>query len=372
MTHVVVIGGGFSGVAAVKRLIKAGADISVTLIDQRETSDFLPLLPDIIGQKIEPQYAHFSLRNMCSKRGVEFVCGAVTRLDFDKRTVFVGEKAIAYDYLVLASGSETNFYGNDEIARKAYTLDNVDDAGKILQILKAGDYQEYVIVGGGYTGIEIATNLWAYFKKHDMQKHITIVQITDAILNNLPQLFREYAIDNLKQLGIEVKLKTSVDRYDDNTVSLSSGKVINQAALIWSAGVRTVEYIQELAVEKTPQGRLTIDEFLRLNERVFVVGDGAGSVGGNDPVRMGVQFSIMEGQRAAGNILRSIYGKALKRCKLVDLGYIIPMANGRSCGKVLGITVWGRLATFFHYFMCSYRSIGIKNKLGILRCVLRR
>ena len=137
--------------------------------------------------------------------------------------------------------------------------------------------------------------------------------------------------------------------------------------VFWTAGVKTSDFISKLNVEKTGQGRIKVDEFLRLKDGIFVVGDAAGFLYKKMPLRMAVQFSILQGRIAGANVINTILNKPLIKYNPKDLGYVIPMANNKSCSKILGLNLKGVFPTILHYFMCIYRSYGLYNKFGILK-----
>ncbi|MCM8797390.1 MAG: FAD-dependent oxidoreductase, partial [Candidatus Omnitrophica bacterium] len=280
--------------------------------------------------------------------------------------VFAKRRTLDYDYLLIASGSETNFYNNADIQRRALTLGSVDDVKRIRQTLNQGNFGNFIICGGGYTGIEIASNLRIYLNKLGKKGNIIIVEQAPAILGQLPQWMKDYVMINLKELKIEVYVNNVVGKTEGQRVILSGGMVFDKAMVIWAAGVRTAAFIQELKLEKNPQGRIRVDDYLRIDARCFAAGDAALFIYKGAPLRMAVQFAISQGECAALNIINSINGLPLRRFIPRDLGYIIPVANNRSCGTVLGADLKGRLPTLLHFVMCIYRSYGIKNRLGIL------
>ncbi|MFA5276024.1 MAG: FAD-dependent oxidoreductase, partial [Candidatus Omnitrophota bacterium] len=272
-----------------------------------------------------------------------------------------------YDYLIIASGSETNFYGNENLRQNAYKVDNLEDVAKLINVIKSKDFSTYFICGGGYTGIEVATNLSVFLKRlRKKNRRVIIVEHAPSILGPLPEWMKEYTLNNLKKLDIEVFLNNSVEKVERGSVFIYGGKIFEKALLIWAAGVKTAPFIQNMNTEKNPQGRIKVNSFLRLKHNCFVVGDAAYFSDKKSFLRMAVMFSIYEGRCAAENILRSIEGKEPKSYKPLDLGYVIPMANNKSCGVILGLKLKGFIPTVLHFVMCSYRSYGIRNKLGLL------
>jgi NADH dehydrogenase len=370
MNKVVIIGAGFAGLSAAKILSKHRKQIDVTIIDRSLEISFLPMLPDIIGRKISPEHLACELKDLSKKLGFKFLRDEIVLLDLNRKQVSTATKTLDYDFLLICSGSETNFYGNDQIRRQAYKLDDVHDAMKLREALDKGAFEYYIISGGGYTGIEAATNLRIYLNKRSLDKRIIIVERATSILGPLPQWMKNYVSDNLKKLKIEVLTGAAIDKVQERQIELAGGAVFENAMLIWTAGVKTADFIQTLKAEKNPQGRIVVDKYLRLNHDCFVAGDASYVAHDNSFLRMAVQFAIAQGEVAGRNIIRSMNGQGLEEYRPVDLGYIIPMANNRSCGIILGMSMRGIIPTMAHYCMCVYRSYSLKNKLGIIKNLL--
>jgi len=360
MKKIIIAGCGFAGISAFYKLssFKEKLDLDITLINDKGEAHFLPVLPDCLGRNINPNHLVFDLMSLGKKNSFNFIKDKVTSVDLASKTVRTRTLALEYDYLIIASGSETNFYGNNEVKKRAFKLDDASDAAALKKALDEKSYDSYLIAGAGYTGVEVATNLRVYLKKRNIDKRIILVERAPSILGPLPQWMKDYVLNNLKKLNIEVSLNSSIERVEES---------FDNSMLIWAAGVRTADFIQDLKTEKSTQGRLKVDEYLRVNDSCFAVGDAAYFAYKNNFLRMAVQFAIMEGRCSASNIIRSIKGKRLIKFKPLDLGLIIPMANNKACGKILGINIRGFLPVLAHYFMCIYRSYGWKNKLGFLK-----
>lgn len=363
---VLIIGGGFGGLSAAYRLAKSGRGLEITLIDKKTVSDFLPVMPDCLGRGINPESLSYRIEEAAKSYGFAFINKEVTSLNLDKKEVLVAGEALNYDYLIVACGSETNFYGNENIRQNAYKLDEVEDAKKIIEALGKGGFDNFIIGGGGYTGIEVATNLRIFLDRSGQESKITVIERAPSILGPLPQWMKDYVGINLQKLKVEVLVNSAIEKIEAGRVYAAQGKVFERAMVIWAAGVKTPAFIQNLNAEKNPQGRIKVDEFLRLNNNCFVAGDAAYFGQGNAFLRMAVQFAITQGDCAARNIVRSIKGSPLLKYKPVDFGYIVPMANNMSCGQVFGMNLKGFLPTTLHFLMCIYRSYGLKNKIGII------
>ncbi|MFA6281038.1 MAG: FAD-dependent oxidoreductase [Candidatus Omnitrophota bacterium] len=367
MQRAIIIGGGFAGLAASLKLAAHKNIFEVRLLDKKKWSDFLPSLPDSIGRGIEPESLTCNIESISKSKGFKFINEEVSGLDLDKRKVFTLKGSMEYDYLIIASGSETNFYGNENIREKAFCLDSASDAEIINKALKEKVFSNYVVSGGGYTGIEVATNLRLSLDKNKNKGKVFIVERASSILGPLPDWIKQYVLNNLAKLNIELLLNSSILRIDNGVVYFEGGKTLNDSFVVWAAGVRTASFIQNLKVEKNPQGRIRVDEYLRLNERCFIAGDAAYFKDKNTYLRMAVQFAITEGELAAENVINNTLGKKLKIYKPIDLGYIIPMANNRSCGVVLAMKIKGFIATVFHFIMCAYRLCGLRNKIEFIK-----
>ncbi len=363
---VLIIGGGFAGLSAAGVLSKYRDKLKVVVVDKSGQSDFLPMLPDVIGRRIPAKYLSGNIRDLSRKNGFEFIADEVIGLDLINKTARTVSRELKYDYVIIASGSETNFYGNTQIQSNAYKLDSASDAQKIYDAVAKNNYQSYLIGGGGYTGIEVATNLRAYLHKKGIKNRIIIIERASSILGLLPQWMKDYVSVNLRKLDIEVMVNSAIEKVEGSKIMLGGGVFFDNAMLIWAAGVKTAGFIQNLDVKKNPQGRIFTDEYLKVDDSCFVAGDTACVLHNSGILRMAVQFAIMQGERAAVNVLKSIQGKKLIKFCPVDLGYIIPMANNRSCGVVLGINLKGFIPTLFHYIMCLYRLGGFRDRRGVL------
>jgi len=368
---IIVIGCGFAGVFAAKKLCSFGKAVEVTVVDKKGTFDFLPMLPDVISRDIDPGYLAYPISELSRGLGFDFINEEVRSVDLENNTVSCSQRSLGYDYLIICSGSQTNFYGNNEIQANAHKLDDVKDAGVIYKRLGRDDFDTLLVTGGGYTGVEIATAAKVYLRKRLIKKRIILVERAPSILGQLPEWMKRYAVKNLKDLGIDILVNTAIEKADGDTVSLSSKESFGNAMLIWAAGVRTADFVQKINAEKNPQGRIKVDEFLRLRDNCFVAGDCANVLHKKAFLRMAVQFSIYQALSAAENIIRNIKGKGLLKYKPIDLGFIVPMANNNSCGNILGMKVTGGPATLLHFCMCIYRSLGLKNKLGVIKDLLQ-
>jgi len=365
MKKVVILGCGFGGLSAAIELSK-NKNISVSVIDKSENFTLIPVLPDIIGREINPQNVVFPIGKLSKKYNFDFINSLAKNINIQNNNVLTEKEIVKYDYLIIAVGAETNFYGDRGVESKALKLDNAEDSKKIHDTVMNCSYQHFVVSGGGYTGIEVATNIKLLLDKKKMNKKVTIVEASPSLLGAIPKWMKEYIIKNLKKMKVEFKIETSVKAVEGKTITLSTGEKIESAILIWSAGVKTPDVVYNLDNKKTKQGRIIVDEYLKIKDNCFIIGDSASF----DKLRMAVRFSIQQGRLAAKNIINLIKGKKLQKYKPFDLGYLLPMANNACCGIILGMPVKGFLAIWAHYFLSVWLSYGKNNKLGIIKDLL--
>ena len=370
MKRILIVGGGFAGLSAARRLGRLRGRVEVVLFDPRPASEFLPLLPDVAGGRIGGERLRYSLQAAARRFGFRFVQAEVSKIDLANRRVGGGFDEEAGDGLLIACGSHTDFYGNRELAARALTLDCVADGERIAAAVRDGGWQTFLVCGGGYTGIEIATHLKNRLRHAQDRRQVVLVEREERVLKGLPESLRRYAEDNLQRCGIEVRCGRTVEELAEEAVVLDNGERLPKTLLIWSAGVRTPQLLDGLPGERVGQSRLPVDQNLRFAPGCFAAGDAAGFQWQGRPLRMGIQFSLKQGARAADNLWRELDNRAARPFRPFDPGYIVPMANHRSCGRVLGVRTRGRPATFLHYFMCLYRTWGLRNRLGATRDLL--
>ncbi len=382
--NIAVIGGGFAGISALRRLTRCRKtlppDFEVVLIDRKDCSEFLPLLPDVAGGWMRPEPLSTDLRPLAESRGSGFIRDEVTEVDLKKKKITLAGGSLDYEFLLICPGSETNFFGSAQARDNCFKLDCVADALRIQDTLSAravaASRLNVVVVGGGYTGIEIATNIRFLLTGQKADFHVSIVEKAPEILMMVPAWMRAEVRRELAALDVELALNDSLRSYDGRTAALESGRKIENAFCVWAAGVKTPPFVEKLAVEKE-RTRIKVTQDLRIggweDAGVFVAGDAASfhDRKSGAPIRMAVMFSIGQGVVAARNIAAGILHRPLSEYRPVDLGYLIPMAHGRACGPVVGIKARGFAGYLMHYYMCIYRSES-RNRPEIVKDFLRK
>lgn len=371
--NILIIGGGFAGLSAVRALRSAGPGVRVELIDPGPRRAFLPLLPDVVGRGFRPDWLEEPYAALAARWGFHHRAATAVAMDRANGRVATSDgDRVAYDALIVAAGSQTTFYGRDALRPHAFCLDTVADAVRLAELAReAAPDETFVVVGAGYTGAETATHLAAARRRVGARTTVILTEITDRLCGALPDPFQRYLRQQLEAGGVVFAPSTRVLEAAADAVVLSDGRRIRPARLVWTAGVTTPPVVASLGLPVNRQGRLVVDACLTAGERVFAAGDAAAFTHRGQVLRMSVQFAISEGARAAKNALSVVRGASPRPFRPVDPGYVVPLGNGRGCGLVMGRPVYGRLPVALHYLMCAYRTPGAGRKLRILAAACR-
>ncbi len=312
--HIVVIGGGFGGLAVIRRLARARRqgrlDARVTLIDRRNHHTFQPLLYQVATAGLQTQDVGISLRAILRREDVEIRLGEVAAIDHGRSAVVLaGGDEVTYDHLVIAVGAITEDFGVPGVAEHAFGLKSLAEAtmlrNAVLQRFEEasaardvpgdtpGDEDgtlTFVVAGGGPTGVELAGSLAELVDlvvRHDHPSldmgrvRIVLVEAQDQLLGGFSARSSAAAIDGLEQRGVDVRLGVGIARVDAGHVVLSDGEVIPARVVIWAAGVAASPLATTLGVELARGRRIPIDEQLGVVglENVFAIGDVAAGIG---------------------------------------------------------------------------------------------
>jgi len=369
--QVIVIGAGFAGLAAVRELeplSRERGDITVRLFDAHPYTTMVPSLPDLAGGRLAQAVLTGHIERLLGP-GVTFHAERVDAIDLDEKCVIVGESRYAYDALVLAAGSVTNLFSFDQALEAVHTLDSIDDANRIRQ-----DFAEYmrqserplaVVVGGGYTGMELACNIQFAGRSFDPPPKVCVVELKDRILPFMPERVRDYMERQAKRRGIELILGASVERFDGANVVLSNSRRLEDVFLCWSTGTRFALDDIRGDCERIRDGRLVVQADLSLpgHPDVYAAGDAAAIQHKGQVLRKAVNFARDSGRRAGLNIRRTLEGEGTKPYRPVDLGWVIPFCDV-GVGKLFErLPVRGRLPLALHYAMCGLRNYSLSNRL---------
>ena len=382
----VIVGAGFGGLAAAKRL--ANQPIDVTLVDQRNYHLFQPLLYQVATAALSPADIAWPIRSIfAGAPNVRVVLGTVEGVDLEGSEVSAGPLRLPYDYLILATGSYHSYFGRDEWAVQAPGLKRIIDATEIRKrILLAFERAEvgmseeeqrrqltFVVVGGGPTGVELAGAI-AELARHTLARdfrnidpgaaQIVLVEAGDRLLKAFPEALSAYAKQKLERLGVEVRLNHRVAVKGDEGVCLGD-RLIPAASVIWAAGVTVPNLKDWLLAETDRTGRVAVEPDLSLSNHpnVFVIGDAASIPWRNGVSVPGIAPAAKQGGRyAAEVILAAIDGKRKPapfryrhRGNLATIGRHAAIADfGRL--KLTGGLAWWLWGLAHIYFLIGVRA----------------
>ncbi|MCE5360541.1 MAG: NAD(P)/FAD-dependent oxidoreductase [Acidithiobacillus sp.] len=388
--RVLILGGGFAGIAAAKRL--AGRGLQVTLLDQHNYHLFQPLLYQVATGELLGEAICTPLRRILSQGGIAFRLGRVETIDLQQRRVTLADgTALSYDYLLLAMGTVTNFFGNQQLARTALDIKGLGAAERarstvLLALEQASQVQEpilrkawlhFVIAGGGAAGVEFCAALLEtlqalvpseYPELAPQEIEVTLVHGGERLLPGFASKLQQHAAQRLRHLGANLRLQTHVQRYDGRQVHCDSGPVLLAKTLIWTAGLTANPVLESLPVPKGYGGRLLVDDYLRLPDHpeVFVLGDLALRPEGY-PCPQVAPFAMQSGHYAAEVVLQLVRQRPLPAPFVYrDLGSMSVLGRFDAVCQ-LGKTNWtGYPAWMMWLLLHIYRIIGARNRLRAL------
>jgi len=389
--RVIVIGGGFGGVEVVKALRKE--KVQVVLFDKYNHHTFQPLLYQVATSGLETNSIVFPFRKLFGQQqDFFFRLADVKKVIPEENCIETSIGSISYDYLVIATGAITNFYGMKELEENASFMKNIVDATKLRnRIIRNLEYalltedndvmnslMDFVIVGGGPTGVELAGALTELkrnvfpkdYPELDMREmDIYLVQASGRLLDGMSEQASEKALKFLTDMGVKVLLNTAVKSYDGQEVTLSTGEKLNSRSLIWAAGVKG-NPIQGLPPESVGRGnRLITDQFSRVKgyQNIFAIGDVALMEGDGKFPQGHPQMappSQQQGRLVAKNIGNLLRKRELKPFSYFDKGSMATVGRNKAVVDMRGgIRFQGIFAWYVWMFVHLMSIIGFKNKV---------
>lgn len=376
--RVVILGGGFGGIYAARRLEKTlgrRQDVEVVLISRENYLLFTPMLHEVAAGDLYPPDIVDPLRKRL--RRVRFIEGEVTDIDLNLRAVRYAVGAlrrpqeVSFDYLLVALGSETNYFGMEQVAERAVTMKTLGDAvllrNRMVALLEdaATETDEaarrrlltFVVAGGGFAGVETAGAINDFLRDalNDYPEldasllRLVLVHPGDVLLPELGVPLGRYTERKLRERGVDVRLGARVIGYDGRVAALSSGEPISASTLVWTAGVTPAPAVASLLVEKV-KGRLKVNEYLELaghEGMVWAVGDAAAVPdrrGGFHPPT--AQHGLREGVAAAKNIEAALDGSGRRPFRFSTIGQLASIGYHAGVAQILGMRFSGFLASW--------------------------
>ncbi|MEL6221987.1 MAG: NAD(P)/FAD-dependent oxidoreductase [Cyanobacteria bacterium J06627_8] len=387
--RVVVIGAGFGGMQAAQSLSKSGAN--VLLIDRNNYNTFVPLLYQVATAQIEPELIAYPVRTILRRSPrTRFLNAEVKRVDFDRQIVETDHASISYDYLVIATGSRTQYLGVPGAAEHAFAIRTLKHAialrHHILHCLEQAAQESdpvrrkklltFTIVGGGPTGVEVAGALAElrnvikndYPTLNFQDVRIILVQSGDNLLNNLPSQLGRYTTRKISQLGIDVLFQTRVSRVTPHAVEFQDGSCLAAATVVWAAGLEAVMPQAVVSPAVAYKQKLEVRATLQLinHHNVYAIGDVAHVKQKGKPLSGVAPEALQQGVAIARNISRQIKGKAPKPFSYFNKGRLAIIGGYAGVGKVGPFLLTGFLPWLMWLSVHLVYLPGFRNRLMIL------
>ena len=369
-TQILIVGGGFGGLAAARelaRILGGSQDVGVALLDRVNYTTFWPMVPSVIPTNVEVRHVAHSIRRILRPLGVEFFQEEATGVDFEAREVKTHQGAFAYDYLILSPGSRTAFFGTpgaeentmdikglrDALRVRNHIIDRFEEAERLRGAYDGG-LLTFVFVGGGPTGVEAAADahdlifdvLKGDYPNVDFgQVRIILVNAGDHVLHGVDPSLVHAATRRLASQRIEVLNGTKAKEVRPDAVVLSDRRTIQTRTTVWAAGIEPASLVENLDAQKDHRGRLLVDEFLCVKGRpgVYAVGDCTSIDYDGPPVPALAQAAEQEGTRSALNLAAEIKGEAPLPFRYRSLGQLVDLGEGSALVDILGAKISGRV-----------------------------
>jgi NADH dehydrogenase len=389
--RVVVIGGGFGGINAAKRL---GGDrhFRVTIVDRRNHHLFQPLLYQVAMAALSPAEIAYPIRSLMARySNVDVLLDEVVGVDLKQKQVQTSGKTLDYDYLIMACGSNHSYFGHDEWENYAPGLKTLAQATEIRRrvllafekaanetdLEKQRQFLTFVIVGGGPTGVELAGSIAEMsrrsfhrdFKNLDVSRtRVILLEGSQRILNGYPQKLSYKAALDLEKLGVQVWTNALVTKVDDKGVYVGD-EFIKTSTVLWAAGVRPPELNRQLGVPLDRSGRIIVNSYCQLESHpdVFVIGDQAlFHTEQGEPLPGLAPVAIQHGRYVARYLKNARRQKEQKPFRYHDKGQMATIGRNKAVMKAYGVETTGFIAWLAWLFVHIFFLIGFRNRVFVL------
>lgn len=391
LPRIVIIGGGFAGVAIAQQL--KNKNLQVVLLDKHNYHNFQPLLYQVATGGLEAGSIAYPLRKIIHHfNDFYFRLAQVKTIDAKHNKVIADIGELEYDYLVIATGSKTNFFGNKEMERNTMNMKTISQSLNIRSLILENFEQavltkdaserncliNFCLVGGGPTGVELAGAL-AEMKKAILQKdypdldikkmEINLIQGGDRILDAMSKKSSAAAEKFLTELGVKIHKNVRVMNYDGRTITTNSDKTFETSTVIWAAGVQGA-LISGLGPAANKADRIRVDEFNQVlgYENIFAIGDIASNESKKYPQGhpMMAQPALQQGKLLGENLVRKINGEPMKRFRYNDKGSMATIGRNKAVVDLPKFHFNGFFAWLVWIFVHLFSLIGFKNKVVVL------
>ena len=393
---VLILGSGFGGTYVLRRLVPAlnrNDKVETTMVSDENFFFFSPLLHEVAMGNIEPRHVAYPIRRLHWRDRFNFVQASVKRIDLDRRKVITTVGTLDFDYLILALGSVTNMSGLDSMEGNVFTLKTLYDAmlirnhviGAFEQASIENDPERqrqlltFLISGAGYTGVQVVTELRDFIFRSLIKFHrkidpanirIILVEAESKIMADLHTKLGAYAMRQLQQMGIEVRMKSRITRVFADRVEINGIENVPTSTLIWVAGVVANPRIADLDVEKDSIGRVLVNEYLELPgvPGVYAVGDCAHfeDPRSGRPIPPRAHTAVRQARVVALNILAEIRGKDKRPYRYVNTGEVVSLGVSKAVFRFHGLRLYGLPAKLIWLSAYALLVTGTYNRIRII------
>ncbi len=390
MPRIVVIGGGFAGISFIKKL--RNEKVQIVLFDRHNYHTFQPLLYQVSTAGLEPDSIAYPLRKVFRRsKDFHFRLAEVENIDTENNTIATSIGSLKYDYLVIATGTRTNYFGNKSIAENCMPMKTVPQAlnirSLILQNIEKADITEdeterkrllnFVIAGGGPTGVELAGAL-AEFRRgilendypelDENEMNVHLIEGQNRVLPPMSETVSKKAQIFLEKLGVQLHLGTFINDYDGKTVTTTDGKKFETATFIWAAGVTgaIIGGINgEALIEKA--NRYKVDEFNKIVgfQNIYALGDIALMESKKYPKGHSqvAQPAIQQGKHLGKNFRKMLKGEKMKPFVYFDKGTMATVGRNKAVVDIGKLHFGGAIAWFLWMFVHLWFLVGFRNRV---------
>ena len=394
MTRIVVLGGGFAGMEAVRCLERAlgtRREVEILLVSDQNYLLFTPLLPQVASSLVEPRHIIQPIRDIRGgRRAFRFRRDRVTSIDLAARRVIGAEGEVAYDRLVIALGGVTPTFGIAGVAEHALNYKTLPDAlmlrDHVLDLAEHADHEAdpalrrrmltICVVGGGYTGVELVAELEDLFASYLVPRYrgigprdyrLMIVEAGEDILRGVHPTLAARARRKLWREGIEVLTSARVTRVREGAVELSDGAIIPVGLTVWAAGVKGHPVLASLPLPKDRLGRVVVDQFMQVPGYPDVYGAGdAVTVDGMPSASIPIiPAALAHARLAAENLVADLDGRARRRIEFAPRGMLVSLGERDAVVEVMGIRFSGYLAWLFWNTVHLFKLVGVRKQIQV-------
>ena len=388
--RVVIAGAGFGGLTCARGLKHAQVD--VLLIDRRNYHLFTPLLYQVASALLDPGEIARPVRELIRPiDNVNFKQADVTGADLEKRLLLTDRGSVPYDYLVLATGSRSEYFGNESLARHAFGLKDLDEGlalrNRVLSQFEASrwiaDPQQrrvmltFAVVGGGPTGVELAGSLSELIRlvlRKDyrdlelLEVRVLLLEAGDSVLAAFTPPLREAARKSLEKKGVEVMLGAKVEEVTPSSIRLAGGKEVAAGTMVWTAGVRASDIGGAVGAKLGRQARIEVDPTLQVRGHpvVFVIGDLAGPVNGGAPLPMLIPVAMQQGRHVARTIAELVQNGGASEFRYKDPGIMATIGRNSAVAQLGRVHLSGFLGWLMWLGVHLVNVISFRSRILVL------